>query len=284
VTGTLGAVKTVFPPPMSRKINRMPPGLRISLAASFALVAATAALAQGADTPEKLQLLVAAYPEHLERIEGNTLVWRDGTRMDLDDGKGVKDFQAWLDDPDIEDMLAVPYPASDGPSAPAPAENVDPGRARHLAFFDKMYGDCRKGAVAKHLTEIIWLPKKAPQRLKVTKVNGVDQKLAAVSAELDLLPPEFNVFLIPAAGTYNCRAIAGTDRPSAHGHGIAVDISTRRADYWRWSRPEANGTLAYKNRVPAEIVRIFERHGFIWGGRWYHYDTMHFEYRPELVN
>ena len=31
-----------------------------------------------------------------------------------------------------------------------------------------------------------------------------------------------------------------------------------------------------------EIVRIFEKHGFIWGGRWYHYDTMHFEYRPEL--
>ena len=28
---------------------------------------------------------------------------------------------------------------------------------------------------------------------------------------------------------------------------------------------------------------IFEKHGFIWGGRWYHYDTMHFEYRPELV-
>ena len=28
---------------------------------------------------------------------------------------------------------------------------------------------------------------------------------------------------------------------------------------------------------------IFEKHGFIWGGRWYHYDTMHFEYRPEMI-
>jgi hypothetical protein len=35
--------------------------------------------------------------------------------------------------------------------------------------------------------------------------------------------------------------------------------------------------------VPFEIVLIFERHGFIWGGKWYHYDTMHFEYRPELA-
>jgi hypothetical protein len=32
-----------------------------------------------------------------------------------------------------------------------------------------------------------------------------------------------------------------------------------------------------------EIVDIFERHGFIWGGKWYHFDTMHFEYRPELL-
>ena len=31
------------------------------------------------------------------------------------------------------------------------------------------------------------------------------------------------------------------------------------------------------------IVDVFERHGFIWGGRWFHYDTMHFEYRPELL-
>lgn len=39
----------------------------------------------------------------------------------------------------------------------------------------------------------------------------------------------------------------------------------------------------YRNRIPADVVQAFERHGFIWGGRWYHYDTMHFEYRPELL-
>lgn len=31
-----------------------------------------------------------------------------------------------------------------------------------------------------------------------------------------------------------------------------------------------------------EFLDIFEKYGFIWGGRWYHYDRMHFEYRPEL--
>jgi len=43
------------------------------------------------------------------------------------------------------------------------------------------------------------------------------------------------------------------------------------------------GHIAFKNELPWEIVRIFEAHGFIWGGKWYHYDTMHFEYRPELI-
>ena len=32
------------------------------------------------------------------------------------------------------------------------------------------------------------------------------------------------------------------------------------------------------------LVTVFENHGFIWGGKWRHYDTMHFEYRPELLD
>jgi hypothetical protein len=53
------------------------------------------------------------------------------------------------------------------------------------------------------------------------------------------------------------------------------------ADYWRWSK-DTNAPI-WKNRIPTEIVRAFEHHGFIWGGYWYHFDTMHFEYRPELL-
>jgi len=51
------------------------------------------------------------------------------------------------------------------------------------------------------------------------------------------------------------------------------------ADYWLWS-PKNSG---YRNRVPYEIVHIFEKHGFIWDGKWRHFDTTHFEYRPELL-
>jgi hypothetical protein len=32
-----------------------------------------------------------------------------------------------------------------------------------------------------------------------------------------------------------------------------------------------------------EVVKAFEAFGFLWGGKWMTYDTMHFEYRPEIL-
>jgi len=254
--------------------------MRIALLVLVAL-SAFATAGAGEFTQAARARLLAAYPDDLARIEDGELVWRDGTRMPLDDGKGEKSFADWLNDPDIEDTLAVPYPMGDLKSPPA--KDVDPGRARNAAFFDKIYGDCRKGAVKGKLTTVVWLPKKSGQRLPFSKINGAARALEAVSQELDRLPERFDAYLYPSAGTYNCRPIAGTRRMSAHGHGIAIDIALKHADYWRNAKPGKDGAYAYKNEIPTEIVRIFEKHGFIWGGKWHHYDTMHFEYRPELV-
>ncbi|MFN3868115.1 MAG: M15 family metallopeptidase [Hyphomicrobiaceae bacterium] len=226
--------------------------------------------------------LLDGYRDHLAAIDGNDLVWRDGSRMPLDDGRGVKPFDDWLAAPDIEDMFHLPYPAA-GSAAIAPPPQADPGRARHAAFFDKVYGDCRNGGVKGDLVDVVWLPRKYGKRLQVTRINGVAARLAAVSRELDALPSAFDKFLLPPAGTFNCRGIAGTDRVSAHGHAIAIDLATAHSDYWRWSRADASGRPVWRNRIPLEIVAVFEKHGFIWGGRWHHYDTMHFEYRPELL-
>jgi hypothetical protein len=252
-----------------------------TIAAAIVLVLVASAALAGELSQEQGRRLLAAYPEHLERIEGNTLVWRDGTRMPIDDGKGAKAFADWLENPDIEDMLALPYP--EGDMAAPPAKDVDPGRARNAAFFDKVYGDCRKGEVERNLTTVVWLPKKTGQRLPFNNSNGAARALDAVSRELDTLPDRYDVFLYPSAGTYNCRAIAGTKRLSAHGYAVAIDIALKHSDYWRNARPGKDGSYAYRNEIPMEIVRIFEQHGFIWGGKWHHYDTMHFEYRPELV-
>jgi hypothetical protein len=55
-----------------------------------------------------------------------------------------------------------------------------------------------------------------------------------------------------------------------------------KAAYWRWQPPAQLATFSRKN-WPDEIVEAFERHDFIWGGKWWHFDTMHFEYRPEII-
>jgi len=233
------------------------------------------------DRPNRLlDALIQAYPEFLDRHEGNELVLKDGTRMAFDDGV-AKDFEKLLNEPDVEDMFHWPYPAG-RPTTPPPFD-TDPGRIRFQPLFDKMYGDCEKGEVEPNLIEVVWLPSKSAQRVKVNRVNGVAERLRAASNELDKLPGEFTVFLEPSEGAYNCRRIAGTNRVSAHGHAIAIDISVAQADYWRWNEPDAEGRYSYRNRIPWDIVEIFEKHGFIWGGRWHHYDTMHFEYRPEIL-
>ena len=233
------------------------------------------------DIADGVARLVAVYPTFLDRVDGNVLVWKDGTRMPIDDGRGAKDHETLLATADIKDMFFMAYPL--GRTSGPPGRNADPGRARNSAFFNKMYGDCLAGGVANSLVDVVWLPKKWGKSVKATRINDVASKLAAVSAELDALPSQFDRFLFPSAGTYVCRPIAGTTRVSAHGHGIAIDIATKPAHYWRWSGAKVGDAIPYRNSIPIEIVEIFERHGFIWGGKWYHYDTMHFEYRPELM-
>jgi len=260
------------------------------MSALLLVMLSAAGLAQGGAglpqglSPDASAALLKAYPDFLDRIEGNDLVWKDGTRMRIDGGKGAmgtRPFEAILDDPDIKDMFAFDYPV--GEKGLAPDVNFDPGRARYLPLFRKMYGDCRAAGFTNTLADVVWLPGMDGRHLRFSRINGAAEALQKVSSELARLPDRFLVYLRPSQGTTNCRTIAGTNRRSAHGFGIAIDIAAAHSHYWLRAKPGAGGHIVYKNEIPWEIVRIFEAHGFIWGGKWYHYDTMHFEYRPELI-
>jgi hypothetical protein len=61
-----------------------------------------------------------------------------------------------------------------------------------------------------------------------------------------------------------------------------------RQVYWRWSRVldrEDWHRLPITQRwsPPQAVIEAFERSGFVWGGKWSHFDTIHFEYRPEII-
>ncbi len=260
------------------------PAFALVLALFSWLGAGTPAATQSMSRQEIERRLIEGYPQSIRSAGNGRVTFSDGTDLPLDDGVS-KNFDVWLARPDIDDMFRFPYPAM--VPAVAPPEDFDPGRARNEAFFRKVYGDCVEPGFSHSLEDVIWLPKKAGERLKVTSINGVAKRLRAVSAELDELPPAFDLYLTPSGGAYNCRSIAGSQARSAHGYGIAIDLATRRAHYWRWHgighKEVPAHMLRYRNEIPLEIVRIFEKHGFIWGGRWYHFDTMHFEYRPELL-
>jgi hypothetical protein len=201
--------------------------------------------------------------------------------MPLGDKRANKGFTEMLDKASIRDQFAIPYPLATAPFQP-PGTDVDPGRIRNEAFFLKMYGDCRKGQVTSSLREISWLPKHGGGKVRATAINGVADRLAKVSEELDTLPADLIRYLVPMSGIYNCRPIAETNRLSVHAYGAAIDINAKFGNYWLWSKG-ASGAIVWRNQIPQKIVEIFERHGFIWGGRWYHFDSLHFEYRPELI-
>jgi hypothetical protein len=239
----------------------------------FAGLAGTAAAADGT----ALDALIRAYPEQLAGYDSTHLIWRDGTRMPLSGGQPHKSFDEMLRHGSILDQMSLAYPA--GVSASALVPQGDPGRIRNRAFFDKMYGNCWRGGVTPSLVPVVWLPQSWGHTVRVTSVNGVAGRLAEASAELDALPSPVKRYVYPPSGTYNCRTVADTGEPSMHSWGAAIDINAAYAEYWLWPRAAAAAST-----IPAEIIDIFERHGFIWGGKWSHYDTMHFEYRPELVH
>lgn len=262
---------------------RFPTNAACSAALLCAALSTTAEAREPAiPIPVQYQCLAAAYPTYIKGIHpdpahsrlvvdlesGATLLWDDGRKKTPDQR---------LDDPDLEDLFATPYPAFAPTFAPGPDE--DPGRARPRAFFEGLYGKTERETSAA-LESVPWFK---GRNLQFNKRHGAAAALRRVAVELTKLPEPLHKYFETTSGTYNRREIAGTNRPSAHSWGIAIDLNTDFSDYWRWNAKPGGG-LPWKNRIPVEIVRVFERGGFIWGGRWQHYDTMHFEYRPELLD
>ena len=127
----------------------------LSLACVVALFSLTAFPVLAQDDAA-LDALVRAYPTFLASHDSRDLIWKDGTRMPVSDGRSDKSFDEKLSNPSILDQLSIPYIKGRPPATPP---QDDPGRFRNIAFFDKMYGDCSKGEVQKKLTKVAWLPK-----------------------------------------------------------------------------------------------------------------------------
>lgn len=226
-----------------------------------------------------IQKLKIAYPNHIKEIAENKIIFHDNSALLFDDKK-EKNFFKKLINPSLKDQMSIKYTSVLENENYIPKKNEDPGRIRNYQFFKKIYGATQK-EIKQNLIKIKWMPQTINKTLYVTTVNNIHEKLKKVSNELDKLSPELKQFVNNPAGTYKHREIAGTNRLSMHSYGIAIDINVNKSHYWKWDKKK--NKFKHKNLIPLKIVKIFEKEGFIWGGRWFHYDTMHFEYRPELL-
>lgn len=233
-------------------------------------------LAAAPAPPRALTCLARYYPLTPVPTDGG---WAgqlpDGTQVPWDDGR-VKSVEEKYEHPDLHDTLSEPYPR--GPIAPITTVDADPGRMRVDALFFTAYGSSAD-AVRKQLVPFDFFGETLRVHPRVLlRLQAVKHRLETLVARDPRLLP----YLQHVGGTFNWRRIAGTDRLSAHSFGVSVDLNVARSAYWQWAKPVE--PVVWRNQIPQAIVDAFEAEGFIWGGRWYHYDTMHFEYRPELLD
>jgi hypothetical protein len=244
------------------------------------------------------EILAKAYPEAIIQSRptpGGWLVrFQDGHEEWFSNHRSLS-WSEQLDQPDLALILAQPYPFGPVP-LPRPA-GQDPGRVRHYGLLSAAYGHTpqevrRNLEVVNFYGDAVWFNRRngaAEALRKVVQDIAADQEVSAYIE--DIARHHWRKFKKgKTAGLFQgryitdweWRRVAGTQRLSAHSFGIAVDINnpdTRLPKYWGWKHDFSKSIEA----VPWRLVEIFERHGFIWGGKWFHYDTMHFEYRPEFL-
>lgn len=253
----------------------------IPLAKSIDTQATSAAANDEITTKRDLLALMMAYPEHIKELEigeGNKIyvVMQSGNKIIYDDMRS-KSYEEKLADADLQDMMEMVYPLR-GISL-LMEDCYDPGRIRVYAFLNEVYG-CSKSDVEANLKSVSVGSHLCP----FNSQNGAAAALEAAFTDLAGVMkdhPEVYSFAYPTNGTFNYRVIAGTNQLSPHAYAIAIDLKSDPCDYWRWASKEQGQSRL--DIYPDELVKVFENNGFIWGGKWAHFDFLHYEYRPELI-
>jgi hypothetical protein len=256
----------------------------VALAATFALASAPA---QAQDDP-RVRAFMEAYRPHIDSVasrSGDVVFFMDDRAVHFEDGRLLEAGR--LERRESCDPIFYRYPLEPLTEAPVPAE--------------EMTTSCRD------VPEILWGDTETEIRRHSGGVTFLDHRmyvndilrapLAAVERDLEvaaLRDPAIAEWIAGIDITYSfvTRDVAATGTPSYHAWGLAFDLVPKsyegRHVYWRWSRAlDRQGwrsiPLEERWSPPPAAVEIFERHGFVWGGKWGYFDAIHFEYRPEIL-
>jgi hypothetical protein len=268
---------------------------------------------------EVVKAFAAAFPDRITGLEfrlsadggaadwyfnfdGVPYAYAAGRFLPVDEISQPKDFRPLsvyryrrqADDPETEDRwnkLASQVKSRRNGAAfyvrSRPSFAPDAGRS---PFYETLY-NCRTRAEAYEQQEWISF---LDRRVHVHRM--ITAPLAAVEARiLELEKTDETVALwkkqLYSITAWNWRNVAGSTNRSYHSYGIAIDLLEKsqpgKETYWQWTRDKGLDWQAVSagQRLdpPLSVICAFEEQGFIWGGSWPWYDTMHFEYRPELL-
>ncbi|MEL3908125.1 MAG: M15 family metallopeptidase [Treponemataceae bacterium] len=153
----------------------------------------------------------------------------------------------------------------------------------------EFYGPITEESIREKLVEVLFLGKRVyVHEYIVEKLKAVNNKILAQKNTKNV-----KAFLKNFATVYgfNWSIIAYTSGISMHGYGLAVDVMPKDFGelnaYWGWEAKTNDEwyllKLSERWHPPLEVVNAFISEGFNWGGYWTIWDTIHFEFRPELL-
>lgn len=157
-------------------------------------------------------------------------------------------------------------------------------------FYDALYDGKTRRSVEEHITTITFLGKNVSIHEDIVGALKQVESSIYAAAKNDKETQTFIDNLLRTEG-YNWREIADSQSRSYHSWGLAIDVLPKgwgqKNLYWNWTSQWNDRwmklPLSRRWIPPKQVVDIFEKHGFIWGGKWLLWDNMHFEYRPELI-
>jgi hypothetical protein len=171
----------------------------------------------------------------------------------------------------------------------AAAQRQDHPVKRSQYFYDAIWRSSTKEDAYLHIKSIHFLGWTVLVHYSILEELALLEEAINAKAKTDAQVTQWIANISSLSG-WNWRGIADIESRSFHAYGAAVDIVLKaqrgKETYWLWSAQNKQDwwAIPYDKRVhpPEAVVKIFESYGFVWGGKWLFYDTMHFEYRPEI--
>lgn len=231
--------------------------------------------------------LVQAYGALLDSVtsaEGDVVFFAGGRAVHFQDGRllGRDELEQ------AEDFSSQFYPYSFEPLSEPPV--LTEGLAHSTALQEILFGTTET-QIRRHCTSVTFLDHRMfVNSISVESLRAVEEEIRDAAAG----DPAVAAWIRELQITYSfiTRDVAGSDGRSLHGWGLAVDLVPAsyggKHVYWRWSRVFNRQSwheipVSARWSPPQPVIEAFERHGFVWGGKWPRFDTIHFEYRPEIA-